>query len=103
VTDQERPLTDAEYRAWTERRMRELAAEFSDGLPQEARDAGMRVEWAPGAEPLAQAGVLVYDMVLPPWPRGALWTPLRDILPRASKCYGLASGAMVHVKPGCRC
>jgi hypothetical protein len=53
--------------------------------------------------PLRNTGVLVYDMVLPKWPDGAeSWTPLRDIL-RRSGCYRLASGAKVHVKPGCRC
>lgn len=51
----------------------------------------------------AHAGVLTYDMVLPKWPRGETWTPFRDRLPRASKCYALASGATVHVKPDCRC
>lgn len=29
--------------------------------------------------------------------------PLRNILPRASQCYRLASGARVHIRPGCRC
>lgn len=51
------------------------------------------------------AGVLVYDMVLPKWPEipEDYWTPFRDRIPRASKCYQMASGAMVHVKPECRC
>lgn len=52
------------------------------------------------------AGILVYDMVLPPpWPEpGAeYWTPFRDRIPRATKCYRLAGGSMVHVRPGCRC
>jgi hypothetical protein len=50
------------------------------------------------------AGVLVYDMVLPERPGPAeYWTPFRDRMPRASGCYRLASGSMVHVKPGCRC
>jgi hypothetical protein len=31
------------------------------------------------------------------------WTPFRDRIPRATRCYRLASGAMVHVKPECRC
>lgn len=31
------------------------------------------------------------------------FVPMRNIVPRASKCYRLASGAKVHVKPGCRC
>lgn len=49
------------------------------------------------------AGVIAYDMVLPKWPRGELWTPFRDRIPRAAKCYRMAGGAMVHVKPDCRC
>jgi hypothetical protein len=54
--------------------------------------------------PLRNDGVLLYDMVLPTWPDDvAWWTPLRNRIPRASKCYRLASGAMVHVKPDCRC
>jgi len=49
--------------------------------------------------------VMTYDVVLPEWrgPSAEYWTPFRDRLPRASKCYSLASGAMVHVKPECRC
>ena len=48
--------------------------------------------------------VLAYDMVLPTWPDDVVtWTPLRDLLPRASRCYTLPSGNRVHVKPGCRC
>jgi len=50
------------------------------------------------------SGVLVYDMVLPKWPEAAeYWTPFRDRIPRAAKCYPLPSGNMVHVKPDCRC
>ena len=37
------------------------------------------------------------ETVTPPW------VPFRDRIPRAAKCYPLASGAMVHVKPDCRC
>lgn len=59
----------------------------------------------PVAVPLrnAHAGVLVYDMTLPEPYRGEMWTPFRDRMPRAAKCYRLASGSMVHVRPGCRC
>ncbi len=47
--------------------------------------------------------VEVYDMVLPKWPESAeYWTPFRDRMPRASKCYRISAG-MVHIKPGCRC
>jgi len=51
------------------------------------------------------AGVLVYDMVLPKWPGPSAehWTPFRDRIPRVAKCYRLASGSMAHVKPDCRC
>lgn len=53
---------------------------------------------------LAQTGVLLYDMVLPAWPGDAApWAPFRNRIPRATKCYAMASGAMVHVRPGCRC
>ena len=53
---------------------------------------------------LPDGAVLTYDMVLPRWPYDAFpWTPFRDRLPRASACYRLPSGNMVHVKPGCRC
>jgi hypothetical protein len=49
------------------------------------------------------AGVLVYDMTLPKWsPPDFYWTPFRNIF-RSPKCYQLASGARVHVKPDCRC
>ena len=53
----------------------------------------------------AHAGVVVYDMVLPKWPDPPAdwWTPFRGRIPRATKCYRMASGAMVHVKPDCRC
>ena len=51
----------------------------------------------------ARPGVLTYDAVLPKWPQGELWTPFRDRIPRAAKCYSLPSGAMVHVRPECRC
>lgn len=53
--------------------------------------------------PLRNTGIAVFDAVLPKWPRGELWTPFRDRLPRATSCYQTASGAMVHVKPECRC
>jgi|SRR5580700_4485918 hypothetical protein len=49
------------------------------------------------------AGIVMYDAVLPKWPQGETWKPFRDRIPRASKCYRVASGAMVHVKPDCRC
>lgn len=58
-------------------------------------------------EPLIRQGdagaVEMYDAVLPEWPKPAPWAPFRDRIPRASHCYRLASGAMVHVKPDCRC
>lgn len=57
----------------------------------------------PVAIPLRNDGVLVYDAVLPEWPEPPPWTPFRDRIPRAAKCYRLAGGSMVHVKPGCRC
>jgi len=64
--------------------------------------------------------VLTYDMVLPPPPdprEAAEWSAWRSAggnlvteagrkapwPSRASKCYRMASGAMVHVKPDCRC
>lgn len=54
--------------------------------------------------PIRNTGVLAYDIVLPKWPDDAVpWAPFRNNLARASGCYRLASGAMVHVKPGCRC
>jgi hypothetical protein len=53
---------------------------------------------------LPDSAVLTYDMVLPKWPYDAVpWTPYRNRLPRAPGCYRLASGSMVHIKPGCRC
>jgi hypothetical protein len=53
--------------------------------------------------PVRNTGIAMYDAVLPKWPRGELWTPFRDRIPRAAGCYRMASGAMVHVKPDCRC
>ncbi|MDE3075595.1 MAG: hypothetical protein KGJ86_09205 [Chloroflexota bacterium] len=54
---------------------------------------------------LAPAGILLYDLALPepPDPTGYYWTPFRGFTPRTTRCYELASGARVHVKPGCRC
>lgn len=60
----------------------------------------------PVAVPLrnAHAGVLMFGADLPAWDlRPAPWTPFRDRLPRPPRCYRLASGAAVHVKPDCRC
>lgn len=85
MSSEDQTLEEAEHLAW-------LA-----GLASEASDLA-------GAMP--QNGVLCYDYVPPPpWrPYGiAPWTPFRNRLPSASKCYRLASGARVHVKPGCRC
>lgn len=48
------------------------------------------------------AGVVTYDMVLPKWPQGELWTPFRNRIPRATSCYRISAG-MVHVQPSCRC
>ena len=54
--------------------------------------------------PMRNKGIRVYDMVLPKWPTNEVpWTPFRNRMPRVSCCYRLASGAKVHVKPGCRC
>lgn len=45
--DEERPpLTEAGYAAWAEARMRQLADQFTELLPQEVRDAGWRFDWA---------------------------------------------------------
>jgi hypothetical protein len=49
------------------------------------------------------AGVAVYDMVLPKWPDAPPWAPFRDRIPRGSKCYQTPSGQQVHVQPECRC
>lgn len=102
-----RPLTEAEYRAWADHRMRELADEFSGGLLQVAGDTGNRFEfeWLPGGPALAEDGAIVDDLGIiggfPKLPYGE-WHPYIDRL-RSPKCYRLASGSMVHVKPGCRC
>ena len=53
--------------------------------------------------PMQNKRILAYDMVLPKWPEGPPWAPFRNRLPRASRCYRLASGAPVHIKPDCRC
>ena len=47
--------------------------------------------------------VVVYGGVPFPEVTTPPWTPFRDRIPRATKCYRMASGAMVHVKPDCRC
>jgi hypothetical protein len=99
-----RHISTAEYMAWLERARPLLAEELTAALPQEARDAGLRFEWVPerphclpgcdridghdGRDPgacMGPGGIL--------WPAGA--TP--------AWCYRLTSGAMVHVKPDCRC
>ena len=100
----DRHITEAEYRAWLERQRPKLAAELTEFLPQEVRDAGMRFEWVPDTPTCSCKDILVYDMVLPKWPyEEVVWTPFRDRIPRATRCYRLASGAWVHTKPGCRC
>ena len=137
-----RPITEAEYSAWLEHRLPQMAEELTALLPQEARDAGMRIEWneahldqfladdcpacgTPGPQrhlsavggcrtcaagdlrpvciPVRSEGILTYDVVLPMYPALAARAPLRNRIPRVSRCYPLASGAMVHIKPGCRC
>lgn len=49
--------------------------------------------------------VVAYDAADPGWgefpPPGWAWTPFRDRISLA--CYRLPSGAMVHVRPECRC
>ena len=73
---------------------------------------------APAPAP-APPGLFAYDLAPgcehPPLSPGESWTcpacgwvwigqtPLRNLIPRARSCYRLASGAMVHVKPDCRC
>lgn len=52
---------------------------------------------------LLAALLLGYDVVLPAWPKPSPWKPLRDAIPRASRCYLAEAGFIVHVKPGCRC
>jgi hypothetical protein len=49
------------------------------------------------------AGVIAYDFAVPPQPGGQPWTPFRDNLPRAVRCYRAGAGFTVHVKPECRC
>jgi len=97
----DRHITEAEYRAWLEHCIPQLAAELTDLLPQEARDAGTRFEW----KEIPDNGILTYDYVPPKLP-DAPWTPMRNIFSRwhsGKVCYALPSGNMVHVKPGCRC
>ena len=138
VTDNEpdRHITEAEYRAWLERRMPLMADDLTAALPDWAQDAGMRFEFAddvlqgdfrahcvpdcdrsdehdgrnPGActaegvvlighdtanRHRENEGILPYDLFAAPgWRTPASpWT----------RCYRLASGAKVHVKPDCRC
>ena len=40
------PLTEAEYAVWAEAKARQMADQFTEMLPQEARDAGIRFEFA---------------------------------------------------------
>ena len=69
--------------------------------PDQARELSRVLERAGEA----WGHVRTYDMVLPAWRPYDVhpWTPMRNVIPRASKCYSLPSGARVHVKPGCRC
>lgn len=115
-----RHITETEYREWLERARPRLAAELTAALPQEARDAGMRIEWKSDQEAdevrdvagyvlsnavRAAAGVIGFP-VLPCWPDGTPWAPFRNVFPRwrsGKACYPLPSGNMVHIKPGCRC
>lgn len=56
--------------------------------------------------PVRNKGIEVFDMVLPESYTGPFWAPFRDgglTSPLPAKCYRMASGAMVHVKPECRC
>ena len=43
--DGERRITEAEYVAWAEWKRARLAEEFTALLPQEAREAGLRLEF----------------------------------------------------------
>ena len=67
------------------------------------------VAWAKVKVPEAlqgPRGIEVFDMVLPESYTGPFWAPFRDgglTSPLPAKCYRMASGAMVHVKPECRC
>lgn len=78
-------------------------ADALEGVAIHAREMLRAVAAPPLFSPMRGKEIPVYDMVLPTWPDAPFWTPLRDVMPRASKCYRLASGAMVHVKPDCRC
>lgn len=50
------------------------------------------------------AGIRAYDAAMVPQNAApSPWTPFRNRMPRTSRCYRLASGSMVHVKPDCRC
>ena len=103
--EESRHITEAEYRAWLERTRPLLADELTAALPQEARDAGLRFEWVsdrphclPGCERIdghdgRDPGACMGPWSTPLWPSGT----------SPAWCYRLASGAMVHVKPGCRC
>ena len=44
--DERPPLTEAQYAVLAESRMQRFADLFTELLPQEARDAGIRLEWA---------------------------------------------------------
>ena len=51
-------------------------------------------------------GIEVFDMVLPEPYDGPYAAPFRRgglTSPPETRCYAMASGTMVHVKPGCRC
>jgi hypothetical protein len=39
-------LTEAEYPAWVQHRARQMAEKATAALPDWAREAGMRIEWA---------------------------------------------------------
>jgi hypothetical protein len=64
VPDDDRLITEAEYRAWVPGKMAGLAEQFTAALPEEAREAGLRVEWAPLAE-IGSAGAEIGHVNLP--------------------------------------
>ena len=66
----------------------------------------MRDNPVPVHVPVRNTAIKVYDMVLPKPYAGPFLAPFRKgglTLPPPTECYRLASGSMVHVRPGCRC
>ena len=90
----DRHITEAEYRVWLEHRIPQLAAELTDLLPQDARDAGIHFEW----RKIPDNSVLTYGLRTAEVARCALDTDAEHLL-----LAGTQERPATHCRPGTWC